>query len=132
MADRDDARLWPYTKFFDESNENWEKNPEHNRIFLNGKQLYLEDQLNRHGYLLLNTAYDALGIPPTQEGQIMGWKKYKTDEEAQLHGAANHVSLGLFANTQSVRDFANGYENSILLRFNVDPEPIIGLVFPKE
>ena len=128
----EDARLWPYAKFFDESNENWEKNPEYNRTFLYGKQLYLDDKLNRDGYLFLNTVYDALGIPPTQAGQIMGWKKYKTDEEAAFHGAANHVSIGLFANTSGARDFMNGYENSILLRFNVDPEAIIGLVYPKE
>jgi hypothetical protein len=118
-----------YAKFFDESNPNWEKNPETNRFWLHGKENYANYLLKRHGYLFLNDVYDMLGIPKTQAGQIMGWKYYDDVKEAEYHGAANMVLFGILdGETQAGRDFVNGYERSILLKFNIDPEPIIGCV----
>ena len=129
LKDGQRANYDAYAKFFDESNPNWEKNPEHNRRWLHHKEDFANFLLNQHGYLFLNDVYDLLEIPKTQAGQIMGWKKYKDAEEARFHGAANKVLFGILdGDTQASRDFVNGTERSILLKFNVDPEPIIDCV----
>ena len=118
-----------YAKFFDESNPNWEKNPETNRFWLHGKENYANYLLKRHGYLFLNDVYDMLDLPKTQAGQIMGWKYYDDVKEAEFHGAANKVLFGILdGDSEANRNFVNGYERSILLKFNIDPEPIIGCV----
>lgn len=129
LKDGQQANYDAYAKFFDESNPNWEKNPEHNRHFLHGKENYADYLLKKRGYLFLNEVYDMLDLPLTQAGQVIGWIYYKDEKEAAFHGAANKVLFGILdGDTQSGRDFVNGYERSILLKFNVDPEPIIGYV----
>ena len=120
---------WVHQKFFDETNPNWERNPEHNRFFLESKERWANHMLDRDGYLFLNDVYDMLELPKTQAGQIMGWRKYKDPEEAAYFGAANRVSFGLRQDCPENRRFINGYEHSILLTFNVDPEPIVGGAF---
>ena len=121
----DRSIVWKCAKFFDESNENWEKNAEYNKDFIIGKQQWANRILKRDGFLLLNDVYDWLGLPKTQFGNMFGWKYYKDPEEAKRNGAANEVKFGLDYDSQQVRDFINGYERSVLLRFNVDPLPII-------
>ena len=118
-----------YSKFFDASNKNWDRDPESNRRFLQQKQNWLNDRLTRQGFLFLNDVYYDLGIPRTQAGQIMGWRYYKDPAEAKKHKADNFVSFGIFDGTKErVREFMNGYEDCVLLEFNVDPDPIIGAV----
>lgn len=118
-----------YAKFFDESNANFEKDPESNRIFLQAKQNYFNHRLIHRGHVFLNEVYEALGIEPTQAGQVMGWKYYKDPAEAKKHGASNYISFGIFDDkSAATRRFVNGLERSILLDFNVDKQPILGNV----
>ena len=64
-----------------------------------------------------------LGIPRTKAGQIVGWVKNNKDENAD-----HYIDFGIFnVNRPKSRDFVNGYENVILLDFNVDG-PILDLI----
>lgn len=109
----------PYAKFFDESSKNWERNPERNLYFISCQQRWLNDLLHRRGYLLLNEVYESLGLPHTSAGCVVGWTMYENGD--------NFVDFGIFDHhTNEVKNFVNGYENSILLDFNVD-----GVVYDK-
>lgn len=106
----------PYAKFFDESNPNWDKDPEINLTFLRKNQNYFNDQLRINGHVFLNEVYDALGIPKTKAGQIVGWR-YNPDNK----DIDSYIDFGIYdIRRPAARDFVNGYERSILLDFNVD------------
>ena len=54
-----------------------------------------------------------LGIPRTKEGAVEGWVKEKNGETIV-------VDFGIYElYKDAARDFVNGYENVILLDFNV-------------
>ena len=108
----------PYAKFFDPASPYWEKDPEYNLMFLKAEQNYANDLLRSRKYLFLNDVYKRLGIPETQAGQVVGWIY---DEKHPV--GDNYVDFGIFTNeNERARDFVNGYENCILLDFNVDGE----------
>jgi len=106
-----------YARFFDEMSPNWAKTPEYNLVFLRLQQSYLNDLLKIRGHVFLNEVYDRLGIPRTQAGQIVGWV-YSKDETGE---GDNFISFGLYDGLGNKhRDFVNGYNDAILLDFNVD------------
>ena len=115
-----------YSMFFDESNPNWTKNPNWNRNFLQQKENWMNRKLLTDGYLFLNDVLDTLQMPLTDEGQLVGWLLYDDPQEAKKAGASNRVDFGLYRDDERARAFMNGEERSILLHFNVDPQPIIG------
>ena len=85
-------------------------------MFLKAEQNYANDRLRARGYLFLNEVYERLGIKQTKAGQIVGWV-YDTKEPI----GDNYVDFGIYnTNIEKTRDFVNGYENVILLDFNVD------------
>jgi hypothetical protein len=105
-----------YARFFDETCVGWEKNAEYNLMFVKQIQNHANDILKARGHLLLNDVYDMLGIPRTQAGMVVGWVY---DEKNPV--GDNYVDFGLFdVSRETVRNFVNGYERSILLDFNVD------------
>lgn len=105
-----------YARFFDETCVGWEKNAEYNLMFVKQIQNHANDILKARGHLLLNDVYDMLGIPRTQAGMVVGWVY---DEKNPV--GDNYVDFGLFdVSKETVRNFVNGYERSILLDFNVD------------
>jgi hypothetical protein len=107
-----------YAKFFDSSSNAWEENAEYNLMFLKAEQNYANDRLKARGYLFLNEVYERLGIPPTKAGQIVGWIY---DPNNPNHNGDNYVDFGLYnIHKEKTRDFVNGYEEVILLDFNVD------------
>jgi hypothetical protein len=116
-----------YARFFDEASVNWMNNPTSNLAFLKAQQNAMNDQLIVKGHLFLNEVYDALGIPRTKEGAIVGWI-YKNDPEwMQENGFDGFVDFDIYNPENSAgRDFVNGYNPSILLDFNVD-----GVIFNK-
>lgn len=61
----------------------------------------------------MNEVYDVLGIPRTKAGQIVGWV-YDENNIA----SDNFVDFGL--SEERCENFVNGYENTVLLDFNVD------------
>ena len=108
----------PYAKFFDEASRCWEKDADYNLMFLKSQQQYANDKLKANGFLFLNEVYEALDIPKTKAGQIVGWV-YDPDNPG--HNGDNYVDFGIMdVNRPKNRDFVNGYERAILLDFNVD------------
>lgn len=98
-------------KFFDQASPYWEKSPEYNLVFLRERQAYANQRLDTYGHLFLNEVYDMLGIPRTKNGAVEGWVKEGN----------GFVDFGIYElYREAARDFVNGYENVILLDFNVD------------
>lgn len=101
-----------YARFFDDASPNWVSEPEYNLLFLKAQQNYANDLLHARGHIFLNEVYDQLGIPRSKEGSVVGWV---------LGDGDNFVDFGIYdTRNQEAMDFVNGYENSILLDFNVD------------
>jgi hypothetical protein len=105
-----------YARFFDDGCKGWTKSPEDNLRFLKMVQAWANKKLQAEGYLYLNDVYEALGIPKTKAGHVVGWI---FDEEQPV--GDNYVDFGIYdLYNEKARDFVNGYERVILLDFNVD------------
>lgn len=112
-----------YARFFDESCCGWDKDAEFNLLLVKHIQSQANDALKSRGYLFLNDVYEMLDIPKTKAGYCVGWIY---DEKNPV--GDNYIDFGIYDVTkESVRDFVNGYERSILLDFNVDG-PILDLI----
>lgn len=102
-----------YARFFDDGSPNWVSDSELNLAFLRAQQNYCNDLLHARGHVFLNEVYDILGIPRSQAGAVVGWVLSEDGD--------NFVDFGIYsAMNQDAVDFVNGYEESILLDFNVD------------
>ena len=105
-----------YARFFDDASDEWRNNSEYNLMFLKTQQHNANDMLRKRGHVFLNEIYDMLGLKRTQAGAIVGWV-YDPEE---LEGD-NCIDFGLYdVYSAEKRDFVNGFENAILLDFNVD------------
>ncbi|MDD2300234.1 MAG: DUF6353 family protein [Fermentimonas sp.] len=105
-----------YARFFDDGCTGWEKDSEYNLMFLRAQQQYANDKLRATGRLFLNEVYDMLGVPRTKAGQVVGWVY-----DAENPIGDNYVDFGIYdVHRETVRNFVNGYERTILLDFNVD------------
>lgn len=100
-----------YAKWFDDSCQQWQRDPSLNLFFLKSQQNYMNDLLRVRGHVFLNEVYDAIGLPRTSDGALVGWVYGEGD---------NFVDFGIFDANDAQRDFVNGYANKILLDFNVD------------
>lgn len=98
---------------FDESNDNWVRDPMSNYLFLKAVQNHMNNLLKFRGHVFLSEVYDALGIPRTQETIVTGW--------VQNGNGDNFVDLGFMTErTPEATMFRNGAENSVWLNFNID------------
>ena len=113
LTSLDRAKCSQYAKFFDSCSREFEKgNPEYNLIFLRAQQAAANNLLQTRGHLFLNEVYDMLDIRRTAAGAVVGWV---------IGNGDNFVDFGIFTNDEEgTRRFVNGYEDSILLDFNVD------------
>lgn len=112
-----------YARFFDDGCTQWSKTPEYNLMFLKTQQNYFNDMLQVRGHVFLNEVYDALGIPRTKAGQVVGWVREYGD---------GFIDFGIFdGEKMKARDFVNGYERSVLLDFNVDG-PVYDMIEEQE
>lgn len=106
----------PYSRFFEPSNPNWQKDMEYNRTFIQCQQNYANHLLNARGHVFLNEVYDQLGLDRCPAGAVVGWV---------LGGEGDgYIDFGLF-DAPNV-DFINGNARGCLLDFNVD-----GVVYDK-
>lgn len=105
-----------YARWFDSRNPNWEETPDYNLMFLKAQQRYANDKLIAEGRLFLNDVYEALGIPKTKAGQIVGWVYDPSNPDID-----SLVDFGIFdCYKENARNFVNGVEPAILLDFNCD------------
>lgn len=108
----DPNKISRYARFFDELSTEWTDSSEYNLMKIRTVQQWANDKLWAEGYLFLNEVYEALGLPKTSEGQLVGWMRGMGDD---------YVDFNLYNGAVATnRDFVNGYEKSILLDFNVD------------
>lgn len=98
-----------YSRYFDETCKEWTKTPEYNMMFLRAQQTYFNQMLTARGHVFLNEVYDALGIPRSQAGAVVGWV---------LGAGDNFIDFGIYEDRS--KEFVNGYERCVLLDFNVD------------
>ena len=105
------ARIWGK----DTTNE-YSREPEYNIAKLRSVQELGTLMLNQRGHLFLNEIFDELGLDRSPAGSQVGWlsKKYG--------GADGYVDFGVMNNEGDFLDFARGFEDHILLDFNVDGE----------
>lgn len=104
------------SRFFDEGCLGFRRDAEANMIFLKKQEDYFNDLLQVNGYVFLNDVYDALGIPRSRVGQMVGWIY---DEKNPV--GDNFIDFGLYdRDSEASRRFVNGYEPVILLNFNTD------------
>lgn len=103
-----------YARFFDETCPGWSKDTEFNLMYLLQQQYYANAKLKAKGYLFLNDVLDMLGLPRSKAGQIVGWIY---DEKNPI--GDNYIDFGIYKTDKNAK-FVNGFENSILLDFNVD------------
>jgi len=104
----------------------WKDNPLMNYNNLTCLQNAANDQLRADGYLFLNDVYKMLCIPPSREGQIVGWT---------LDGGDGYVDFGVFPSKKRPKEkilpvnrlFLDGKSANALLDFNVDG-PILGVL----
>lgn len=121
----DPSDISEYAVFFEEytksengkliKNLNWKNDPEYNLIFLKQIERWANDRLKANKFLFLNEVYEMLGLPKTKAGQIVGWVY---DEEHPV--GDNYVDFGLYKSSQNYSDFIYGFDDAILLDFNVD------------
>lgn len=106
----DPTKPSPYARFFDEYSDNWVKDAEYNHMFVQAQQHYMNQRLQTKGYVFLNEVYEALGLPKSRAGQVVGWR---------LDGNGDgYIDFNMYDPENS--RFVNGTERSILLDFNVD------------
>lgn len=116
-----------YAVFFDESSANWKPTAEYNKFFLREQQNYFNNRLHAYGFVFLNEVLEAIGLPRTQAGQIVGWRlpdpkcrKCHIDQKCENCSGDGFIDFGMYDIFDSTkRAFVNGHENVILLDFNV-------------
>ena len=108
-----------YARFFDCGSIKWTKNADANLFTLRQLERYANEMLQARGHVFLNEVYDMLDIPRSQAGTVVGWILGEDNQ--------NYISFGLYdMDDEAKRRFVNGYEENILLDFNVD-----GMIYDK-
>lgn len=102
-----------YARLFDETNSEWKNNVEHNRMFLEEQERWVNHKLRRDGFVFLNEVYQALGFERTSIGQITGWLVNPQEGDG-------YIDFGLFEQ-RNKEDSPNFW-----LDFNVD-----GIIYDK-
>lgn len=95
-----------------QQNHNWDQNTNFNYMFLKTQESIMNDMLQSRGHVFLNEVLEAIGYPHTQAGAVVGWVKGHGDDI---------IDFGLYNNeTERIKRFVNGNQNTIILDFNVD------------
>lgn len=110
--------LSEFARCFCEGCLGWTKDPEANLVYLRAQERWLNDRLKAVGHVFLNELYDALGLPRSSAGAIMGWVYDPKNPDYK-------IDLGIYnIHIPANRDFVNGWERSIWIDPNIDKEPI--------
>jgi hypothetical protein len=114
-----------YARFFEEftrdedgnviKNPYWESDGQYRLMFLKSVERYMNDRLRSTKRVFLNEVYEALGLPKSKAGQIVGWV-YNAENPV----GDNYIDFGLYKSEQNYSDFVYGEREAILLDFNVD------------
>lgn len=106
----------PHAVIFDRGQKGWDPDPQRTKFHLLQVQEYCNHKLKAQKSLFLNEVYDLLDVPRTTLGSQVGWVY---DEENPV--GDNYVDFGIFnLHSPKAKDFVNGWEQAIVLDFNVD------------
>ena len=121
LQEKNDAnRPSPYSAFITNKNVHWTRDTDDMLFNLKVVQNNLNDKLRIQGHLFLNEAYDALGVPRTKAGQVVGWV-YDTSEGDQF------VDFGLERVEKQISPaFGNTLSDGFWVELNVD-----GVIYDK-
>lgn len=101
--------------WFNEKNPYFKLDPEINLMYLNGVQSHMNQLLQVRGHLMLQEVNDALGLPRSPEGQILGWVL------GGEHKSDGYVDFGHLTNDDpETIAFRAGERPDVRLTFNVD------------
>lgn len=100
-----------YAMIFDEYNVNWRNEPHLNDFFLRSQQAMLNAKLNSQGHVFLNEVHDAIGMPRTKAGAVVGWVRNSENGDGV-------IDLGL--NAPFNEGFLLGVESTCIIDPNVD------------
>ena len=109
--------LSEFARCFCEGCTGWTKDPAANLTFLVMQERFLNDRLEDIGHVFLNEMHDALGLPRTPAGAIMGWI-YDRENPRKISLGIHNIHI------PANRDFVNGWERSVWIEPNIDKEPI--------
>ena len=108
-----------YARWFDNRSNEWTGNHDYDLCFLLNVQRQANDLLisrGKGGRVFLNEVYDMLDIPRSKEGQVVGWIY-----DPELVTVDSYIDFGIHDHwRENARDFVDGYQQFILLDFNVD------------
>ena len=103
-----------YAKDFTNENRFYQNAPGYNLMILRNIQDRFNDTLHARptGVVFLNEVYDALGLPHTEYGQLVGWHRDHGD---------GYISFGIYENNspEDIKLFDSCRKNSLRLDFNV-------------
>lgn len=118
-----------YAVLFDEHTayKVWTNNPFTNMQHLQSSMMLCNEKLRKRGYLYLNEALDIFCIEAKSDiGHNHGWiysdKTNLKGDHSVDHGVCidARVNTSKYINFEGQRDFLNGFEPSVMLRFNCD------------
>jgi hypothetical protein len=108
-----------FTFIYDHNNPNWKTtSPDYNLMTLTANETYANQLLSIRGHVFLNDIFDAIGMPRTKEGSVVGWVLGPDNE--------NHISFGIVdlqgSRNRDARIFGSDEElgDCLLMNFNVD------------
>ena len=124
----------PNWVLFDGYSKNFEKDRVSNETYLEGMQKEFDRLLQERtteyapGYITLNEVLNALDLPKTEKGQMIGWSNYPDPKLNKLYGAAGFVSFGIKNVNSEAHNMAvrNPFEPALWLEMNVDKAPLLG------
>lgn len=73
-----------YSRTFDITCKNWMNDDKYNKVFIQVQERYLNDRLKARGYVFLNEVYEALGLPRSAQGQLVGWFREPYSEDIRF------------------------------------------------
>jgi len=100
--------------WFDETNQNFTRDPTANFLFLKGVQVHMNRLLQLRGHVFLFDVYDALGMPRPHESIVTGWLYDNPKGDG-------YIDFGFMSGTDpNTIAFRNGAEKTVQLNFNID------------
>lgn len=114
------AKATNFSRLFDETNPLWTGNPSTDLFTLRCIEAELDEILQREGHIEYNEMLVKTGNGEVKAGKVLGLIRDNPD------GTINHVNFGLFNVGDDTKAwFEPGYEPIYLIRYNIDPKPIV-------
>lgn len=119
---KDPTQLSIYARCYDKTSSNQYRGDRlMDRAFLMGQQNYANDLLKLKGFVFLNEVYNSLGLPWSQEGQLVGWVLKGDPDQMKKEGRDGYIDFGILNPINDAdREFMDGNNDAIWLDFNVD------------